>query len=45
MAVADDLGRFPKAHPRVVTTVLSILGYALVVGAFVLAVAPLPVGE
>jgi putative membrane protein len=34
MAVADDLGRFPKAHPRVVTTVLSILGYALVVGAF-----------
>jgi putative membrane protein len=34
MAVADDLGRFPKAHPRLVTTVLSIIGYALVLGAF-----------
>jgi putative membrane protein len=34
MAVADDLGRWPKAHPRAVTTVLSIIGYALVVGAF-----------
>lgn len=34
MAVADDLQRWPKAHPRVVTTVLSIVGYALVIGAF-----------
>lgn len=34
MAVADDLGQWPKAHPRLVTTVLSILGYALVAGAF-----------
>jgi len=34
MAVADDLGQWPRAHPRLVTTVLSILGYALVIGAF-----------
>ena len=34
MAVADDLQRWPKAHPRAVTTVLSIIGYALVIGAF-----------
>lgn len=34
MAVADDLQGWPKAHPRAVTTVLSIIGYALVVGAF-----------
>ncbi|RXK49214.1 DUF420 domain-containing protein [Halorientalis pallida] len=34
MAVADDLNRWPKAHPRAVTTVLSIVGYALVIGAF-----------
>ncbi|MFB6082754.1 MAG: DUF420 domain-containing protein [Halorientalis sp.] len=34
MAVADDLRHWPKAHPRAVTTVLSIVGYALVVGAF-----------
>lgn len=34
MAVADDLQGWPKAHPRAVTTILSIIGYALVVGAF-----------
>ncbi|SDE77857.1 DUF420 domain-containing protein [Halorientalis regularis] len=34
MAVADDLQRWPKAHPRAVTTILSIIGYALVIGAF-----------
>jgi putative membrane protein len=34
MAVADDSQSWPKAHPRTVTAVLSVLGYALVVGAF-----------
>lgn len=34
MAVAEDLQGWPKAHPRVVTAVLSLVGYALVVGAF-----------
>lgn len=34
MAVAENLGRFPKAHPRIVTAVLSLVGYALVFGAF-----------
>jgi putative membrane protein len=32
MAVADE--SWPKAHPRAVTAILSILGYVLVVGAF-----------
>lgn len=34
MAVAEEIQRFPKAHPRVVTAVVSLVGYALVVGAF-----------
>ena len=34
MAAAETLGRFPKAHPRVVTAVLSVAGYILVLGAF-----------
>jgi putative membrane protein len=33
MAVADDL-EWPKAHPRAVTAILSVIGYVLVVGAF-----------
>jgi putative membrane protein len=33
MAVADDL-QWPKSHPRIVTAVLSVIGYILVVGAF-----------
>jgi len=32
MAVADR--QWPKSHPRIVTAVLSVLGYVLVVGAF-----------
>lgn len=34
MATAEDIQHFPKAHPRAVTIVLSIVGYALVIGAF-----------
>ncbi|WP_136715394.1 DUF420 domain-containing protein [Halorientalis salina] len=34
MAVADEPQSWPKSHPRAVTAVLSVLGYALVVGAF-----------
>jgi len=41
MAVADDSQSWPKAHPRAVTAVLSVLGYILVVGAFA-GLLPLP---
>jgi len=34
MAVADQIQSRAKARPRVVTAVLSVLGYALVIGAF-----------
>ncbi|MFB6179707.1 MAG: DUF420 domain-containing protein [Halorientalis sp.] len=34
MAVADDSQSWPKAHPRAVTAILSVIGYALVAGAF-----------
>lgn len=34
MATVEELQRWPRAHPRAVTTVLSIIGYSLVVGAF-----------
>jgi putative membrane protein len=34
MAVADAIQRWPRSHPRAVTAVLSLVGYALVVGAF-----------
>jgi putative membrane protein len=40
MAVADDL-QWPKAHPRAVTAILSVIGYVLVVGAFA-GLLPLP---
>jgi putative membrane protein len=34
MAVADDIRGWSRANPRAVTAVLSVLGYALVIGAF-----------
>ena len=41
MAIAETVRQRTRANPRAVTTVLSVLGYALVVGAFA-RVLPLP---
>ena len=34
MTISEDVRRYTRTHPRHVTAVVSVIGYAVVIGAF-----------